>query len=96
MRRWAIIHVAMASIVYFRTLQKAADLLGGRKQLARHLRVPIAELENWMSGSQVPPIGVFLKAVDLVLDETGAPRDTDAGEAPPPQDCGAGSASTLM
>jgi hypothetical protein len=96
MRRWAIIHVAMASIVYFRTLQKAADLLGGRKNLARHLRVPIGELENWMSGSQVPPIGVFLKAVDLVLDETGAPRDTDAGEAPPPQDCAAGSAPTLM
>lgn len=87
----------MASIVYFRTLQKAADLLGGRKKLARHLRVPIAELESWMSGSQVPPIGVFLKAVDLVLDETGAPRDAGSGEAPPPQDCAAsGSASSLM
>lgn len=77
----------MVSIVYFRTLQKAADLLGGRKQLARHLRVPIGELESWMAGREVPPIGVFLKAVDLVLDETGAPRDTDAGEAPGRQDC---------
>lgn len=77
----------MVSIVYFRTLQKAADLLGGRKKLARHLRVPMSELESWMSGKEVPPIGVFLKAVDLVLDETGAPRDADAGDAPAPQDC---------
>lgn len=88
----------MASIVYFRTLQKAADLLGGRKQLARHLRVPMDVLENWISGKEVPPIGVFLRAVDLVLDETAAPpRDTDPGEAAPAQDCASsGSASTLM
>ena len=86
----------MASIVYFRTLQKAADLLGGRKKLARHLRVPMDVLEDWMSGKQVPPIGVFLKAVDLVLEETPPPpRDSDPGEAAPAQDC-AGSASTLM
>jgi hypothetical protein len=77
----------MVSIVYFRTLQKAADLLGGRKKLARHLRVPLGELESWMSGKEVPPIGVFLKAVDLVLDETAPPGDTDAGEPPAPQDC---------
>ena len=77
----------MVSTVYFRTLQKAADLLGGRKKLARYLRVPLGELESWMSGNQVPPIGVFLKAVDLVLDETGAPRDADAGEGPAPRDC---------
>jgi hypothetical protein len=85
----------MVSIVYFRTLQKAADLVGGRKKLARHLRVPLAELESWMSGSQVPPIGVFLKAVDLVLDETDAPRDADPGDVSPPQDC-ASSASSMM
>ena len=87
----------MVSIVYVRTLQKAADLLGGRKKLARHLRVPIDELEKWMSGDEPPPIGVFLKVVDLVLDETGAPRDTDPGGTPPPQDgASSGSASTLM
>ena len=86
----------MASIVYIRTLQKAADLVGGRKKLARHLHVPIGELEKWLAGDDVPPIGVFLKVVDVVLDETGAPRDPDPGDTPPPQDCASsGSASTL-
>ena len=86
----------MVSIVYVRTLQKAADLAGGRKKLARQLRVPLAELDRWMAGDEAPPIATFLKAVDLVLDETGAPRDTDPGEAAPAQDCASGSASTLM
>ena len=85
----------MVSIVYFRTLQKAADLVGGRRKLARHLRVPLAELESWMSGSQVPPIGVFLRAVDLVLDETHAPRDADSGDVSPPQDCASSASSTM-
>jgi hypothetical protein len=85
----------MVSIVYFRTLRKAADLVGGRKKLARHLRVPLAELESWMSGGQVPPIGVFLRAVDLVLDETHAPPDADSGDVSPPQDC-ASSASSMI
>lgn len=88
--------VAMASIVYVRTLQKAADLVGGRKKLARHLRVPLPELERWMGGDEAPPIATFLKAVDLVLDETGAPRDSDPGDAPAPRDCAADGASTLM
>ena len=61
----------MPSSVYSRTLQKAAELLGGRKALARHLRVPLEELDRWMADEGLPPMGVFLKVVDLVLDETG-------------------------
>jgi hypothetical protein len=61
----------MPSNVYVRTLQKAAELIGGRKALARHLQVPLAELEAWISGPAEPPMGIFLKAVDLVLEETG-------------------------
>ena len=71
--RCGTIGEVMPSTVYMRTLHKAAELLGGRKPLARHLRVPLEELEKWMSGTAVPPMGVFLKAVDLVLDETSGP-----------------------
>ena len=60
----------MPSSVYVRTLYKAADLMGSRKALARQLRVPLADLERWMSGVEVPPMSVFLQAVDVVLEGT--------------------------
>ena len=63
----------MTSSVYSRTFQKAAQVAGGHKQLARHLRVPLADLEKWMAGREAPPTATFLKAVDLVLDETAEP-----------------------
>ncbi len=78
---------AVASTVYVRTLQKAAELAGGRKKLARHLRVPLADLERWLAGDEAPPAATFLRAVDLVLDETGAPRGADPGDTPAPRDC---------
>ena len=77
----------MVSIVYVRTLHKAAELAGGRKKLARHLRVPLADLERWMAGDEAPPTPTFLRAVDLVLDETGPARDSDPGDTPTPRDC---------
>jgi hypothetical protein len=86
---------AMVSIVYVRTLHKAADLAGGRRKLARQLRVPLAELDRWMAGDEAPPIATFLKAVDLVLDETGAPRESDAGDPPAPRDCAPGGGAWL-
>jgi len=77
----------MVSTVYSRTLLKAAQLAGGPQKLARKLRVPIADLHKWLGGSDAPPIAVFLKAVDLVLDETSASGGSDPGDPPAPQDC---------
>ena len=55
--------------VYARTLQKAAELLGGERALARYLKVPMPEVFVWMRpGGLPPPQAVFLKAVDLVLN----------------------------
>jgi hypothetical protein len=54
--------------IYARTLQRAAERLGGRWALARYLRVPRADLEAWLRG-QPPPRAIFLNAVDLVLDD---------------------------
>ena len=84
----------MASSVYSRTLQKAAELVGSRKKLARHLAVPLTELEKWLAGLAVPPTGTFLRAVDLVVEQTPAPPgdepsgtgSSDPGEPPAPRE----------
>jgi hypothetical protein len=77
----------MVAKVYSRTFQKAADLAGGRKQLARRLRVPLAELEKWIAGAAEPPPTTFLQAVDLVLDETAPPPGSEPPDPAPPRDC---------
>ena len=77
----------MVSSVYSRTMQKAAQLAGGDKKLARYLRVPLADLQNWIAGRDTPPTQTFLKAVDLVLEQTGSSAGSDPGDPPPPQDC---------
>jgi hypothetical protein len=87
----------MASSVYSRTFQKAAELAGGQKKLARHLRVPLADLEKWIADKDVPPMASFLKAVDLVLDETSSLPASEAGDPPAPKDCAtAGGNSVLL
>jgi hypothetical protein len=80
----------MPTSVYSRTLQKAAEGAGGPKKLARVLRVPLADLEKWIADKDEPPMAVFLKAVDLVLDETtSSGAGSDPGEPPAPRDCAA-------
>lgn len=85
----------MASSVYSRTLQKAAELVGGRARLCRRLRAPMSELQKWIDDKAVPPIGIFLRAVDLIIDETPPPAASDAGgsEPPAPRDCSAADSS---
>ena len=79
----------MAASVYSRTLQKAAELLGGRKKLARTLRAPIKDIEMWIADEAKPPLNVFLRVGDLIIDEAGsAPEATEPGEPPPPRDAG--------
>jgi hypothetical protein len=78
----------VAASVYSRTLQKAAELIGGQAQLCRRLRVPAAELQRWIDDKALPPIGIFLRAVDLIIEETPPPVDSGGSEEPPaPRDC---------
>ena len=86
----------MSNTVYSRTFQKAAELIGSRKKLARHLQVPLADLEKWIAGQDAPPMPMFLKAVDLVLDETSSAAGSEAGDPPPPQDCAAAGGTRLF
>lgn len=65
--------------IYNRTLRKAAEPVGGERALARYLGVSLADLYAWMQpGAQPPPITVFLKAVDLVLNDLDLPDEERA------------------
>jgi hypothetical protein len=86
----------MPSSVYSRTFQKAAQLAGSQKKLARYLRVPLSDLENWIADRDVPPISSFLKAVDFVLDETPSPSSSEPGDPPPPRDCASTGGSSVL
>jgi hypothetical protein len=77
----------MPTSVYSRTLQKAVETAGSQKKLARLLRVPLVDLEKWIAGKDEPPMAVFLKAVDLVLDDTTSPGASEPGDPPAPRDC---------
>lgn len=64
----------MEDTVYSRTLQRAAEVLGGKSKLREVLRVPLRELDRWMVGAERPPTDIFLKAVDLVTPTPLEPR----------------------
>jgi hypothetical protein len=87
----------MPASVYSRTLQKAAELVGGQRKLARQLRVPLAELEKWIADKDEPPTAVFLAAVDLVLEETAPPAGgSGSGEPPAPRESAGVDGSSLL
>jgi hypothetical protein len=59
---------------------RAAKILGGTAQLARHLKVSTEEVIEWAAGLKPVPDPVLLSAVDVLLDQS-APRRTPS-EAP--------------
>jgi hypothetical protein len=52
-----------------RTLCRAAEILGGRAALRKYLNVSALCLAAWMNGADPAPTYIFLKAVDLVMEE---------------------------
>ena len=79
--------------VYSRAIRKAAELLGGRERLAKVLVVPVPELDRWIADEARPPRDIFLRVVDIVLDEGAANGTSEASDPAPPRDC-AGSPGT--
>ena len=55
--------------VHGQALQRAADILGGRRPLRAYLNVSALLLGMWMSGVTPPPTDVFLKVVDLIVEK---------------------------
>lgn len=55
--------------VHVRTLRRAAEIVGGEQPLALRLKVTPSHLSLWLGGLAEPPGDIFLRAVDLVLEE---------------------------
>jgi hypothetical protein len=86
------VSATVAVSVYSRALQKAAELVGGREKLAKILRVPRDEIDGWIADKSKPPREIFLRVVDLILDESPPAGDaSEAQEPSPPRDCATGS-----
>jgi hypothetical protein len=58
-----------AADYYVRTLQQAAEVVGGEENLAGALNVPPELLRGWLAGESMP-IEVHLAALDLVTRGT--------------------------
>jgi DNA-binding transcriptional regulator YiaG len=61
------------SRIHTRTLEKAAQILGGQAELARHLHVGSEELAAWMEGRSELPTPLFIAAVDVIAANPHAP-----------------------
>jgi DNA-binding transcriptional regulator YdaS (Cro superfamily) len=54
--------------LYVRTLVRAAEIVGGEQELAIRLKVTPSHLALWLRGIEVPPMQMFLNAVDIVTE----------------------------
>ena len=78
--------------VYSRAVRKAAELAGGREELARTLQVPVAEIEKWILGEKKPPREVFLRVVDLLIEDSAG--SDSPGEPPAGRDAAGDATAT--
>ena len=60
--------------VRVQTLRRAAEIVGGPAQLRLYLNVSALCLAAWMTGVDNMPTQVFLKAVDLVMEEASSKK----------------------
>lgn len=72
--------------VFSRVLRKAAELIGSREKLCRHLRVSRTDLDLWIDGKAEPPTAIFHKAIHFVIDELPPPPGSEPPEPPAPRD----------
>ena len=52
--------------LYADTMRIAAETLGGSRNLARRLAVPLDELEHWIAGRKAAPLEPFLIALEII------------------------------
>lgn len=74
----------MPHSVHIRALRKAAELSGGRRELAARLGVKLEDVEKWAAGTVAIPRELFLRIVAVILDEL-APEEglSDPPDEPP-------------
>ncbi len=73
----------MAISVQSRALRKAAELLGGQRKLAERLGVNVTEIEIWTEGKRATPREIFLRVVDLIIDEITPSGGSSESDGPP-------------
>lgn len=76
-----------------RVLQRAAEILGSERALARRLRVPMPSLFAWIKGNDRPTRTVFLEAIDILI-EHGDTRSLTGAAAQPQAGTGAASGAS--
>ena len=54
---------------YRAALAHAAGLLGGARELSDRLQVPMSDLARWLAGQGKPSIGVFLRVIDILIEQ---------------------------
>jgi hypothetical protein len=64
--------------LYAECVTRAAELLGGLDRLARELYLTPRVLVRWIDGRSNPPTGIFLRLVDILLDENVPSNETNA------------------
>jgi len=77
-------------------VRKAAELAGGREKLSRRLQVPLAEIEKWIEDKAKPPREIFLRMVDLIIDDNGVADASAPADAPPAKDCAHGASPARL
>jgi hypothetical protein len=60
----------MAKAVYQRSVEMAAEILGGSEAVARYLGVNTSEVLSWLEGRAEPAINFFLQLVELIENKT--------------------------
>jgi hypothetical protein len=78
--------------VYSRAVRKAAEMAGGREELARRLQVPLGDVDKWILGEKKPPRDVFLRVVDFLIEDSAGSDST--GEPPASRDAAGDAAAT--
>jgi hypothetical protein len=53
-----------------KALQVALHLVGSERALSRRLQVPAADLSKWLRGEADPPQSIFLRTVDLLVEQS--------------------------
>jgi hypothetical protein len=53
-----------------RILERALENVGNEEMLAELLGIHTVDLSRWISGRQLPPHDVFLRALDLAFNRT--------------------------